>query len=84
MRAHALASARALSKRWLVNLMPRCRNLVVRRGRAFRLFRAQQRKAASGVQVLTRWPSAVALLLNGVRPWPGRIRSQRRSQFRER
>ena len=53
MRAHALASARALSKRWLVNLMPRCRNLVVRRGRQFRLFRSQQRKAASGVQVLS-------------------------------
>ena len=57
MRAHALASAQALSKRWLVNLMPRCRNLVVRRGRPFRLFRAQQGKAASGVQVLTRRPS---------------------------
>ena len=31
-------------------------------------FGRSKRKLAGGVQVLTRWPSAVALLLNGVRP----------------
>ncbi len=87
LRDHISVSARALLKRWPVNSTPRSRNPVAPRGRPSQLLRAQQREAPSGVQVLTplagRWRSVIdPLRLNGVRPWPGRIRNQRRSRFR--
>ena len=58
MRGHTPASARALLKRWLVNSMPRCGNLVACRARPSQLLQAQQRKAPSDVQVMT-WPAGL-------------------------